>query len=262
MESNAPAAADAGAPEPNTGAAEQTPAPGVFNATTWYVAERVGVGTDAPVHRLSVLGGPHWTTAHWFGALELSNGAAIAWQSNTAENRFGMGHTDGGFYVFRTRSDPGTTDARDQYDLVIDDEGKVGIGNRKPLSKLHVQGGDILVTGGGFIDDGTTLTVPDHVFAVDYPLRSLAELRAYVAQEKHLPDVPDAEQIKAGGLNLSEFQMKLLEKIEELTLYTLRQDEQLAQQAEQLASQQQQLARLTQQHAELAARLAALEAQQ
>jgi hypothetical protein len=48
-------------------------------------------------------------------------------------------------------------------------------------------------------------------------------LESFVTKEKHLPTVPNAAEIKKDGLNLGEFQMKLLEKIEELTLYTLQQ---------------------------------------
>jgi hypothetical protein len=49
------------------------------------------------------------------------------------------------------------------------------------------------------------------------------ELEKFIAREKHLPNIPSAAEIKDKGLNLSEFQMKLLEKIEELTLYTMQQ---------------------------------------
>ena len=56
----------------------------------------------------------------------------------------------------------------------------------------------------------------------------LEELREFVTKEKHLPNVPNAREVKEQGLNLSQFQMRLLEKIEELTLYTLSQQEQIA----------------------------------
>lgn len=92
---------------------------------------------------------------------------------------------------------------------------------------LLVYGGDVRVSGGNFIDDGTTLNVPDYVFEEDYPLLSLDELAAYIAREKHLPGVPSAAEIARDGLNLSEFHMRLLEKVEELTLYTLAQQEQI-----------------------------------
>ncbi|NOT58525.1 MAG: hypothetical protein HOP18_28350, partial [Deltaproteobacteria bacterium] len=43
-------------------------------------------------------------------------------------------------------------------------------------------------------------------------------------KERHLPEIPSAETIKQEGVNLSEFQMQLLKKIEELTLYTIEQE--------------------------------------
>ena len=52
------------------------------------------------------------------------------------------------------------------------------------------------------------------------PVEQLGE---YVAKEKHLPNVPSAAEVKENGLNLGQFQSRLLEKIEELTLYTVQQ---------------------------------------
>ncbi|RPI23791.1 MAG: hypothetical protein EHM61_18860 [Acidobacteria bacterium] len=51
----------------------------------------------------------------------------------------------------------------------------------------------------------------------------MAELEEYVKTEGHLPNVPKAIDIQNNGVNLGEFQMKLLEKIEELTLHAVEQ---------------------------------------
>ncbi len=69
-------------------------------------------------------------------------------------------------------------------------------------------------------------TLPDYVFESDYALMPLDELADFVAENKHLPNIPSAAEIEEkGSLNLSDFQQRLLEKIEELTLYTLEQQQ-------------------------------------
>ncbi len=65
----------------------------------------------------------------------------------------------------------------------------------------------------------------DYVFEPDYELRPLDELQAFIAANKHLPNVPSAEQMKQNGVNMTKLSGRLLEKIEELTLYTLQQQE-------------------------------------
>jgi hypothetical protein len=123
----------------------------------------------------------------------------------------------------------------------IQNDGSVGIGNSAPASKLHVTNGDIRVTNGSFIDDGVTVVAPDYVFDPSYKLMSLDELAKFVHTEKHLPNVPSASNFKAEGINMSQLQMRLLEKVEELTLYTLdlkAQNEQLQKRLDALDEQQ------------------------
>ncbi|MFZ5964895.1 hypothetical protein ACOXXX_18275 [Thalassococcus sp. BH17M4-6] len=88
-------------------------------------------------------------------------------------------------------------------------------------------GGDLTVQG-NFISGATTLNVPDYVFGPDYALRPLAEVAAFIGTNRHLPDVPSAAEIAADGLDLTDMQMALLKKVEELTLYTLEQEDRIA----------------------------------
>ncbi len=86
-------------------------------------------------------------------------------------------------------------------------------------------GNDLVVVGGGsVVVNGTTLNVPDYVFAPDYDLMPLAEVSAFIAANSHLPQVPSAAEINSGALNMTEMQLTLLKKVEELTLYTLDQE--------------------------------------
>jgi hypothetical protein len=72
---------------------------------------------------------------------------------------------------------------------------------------------------------GVTVTVPDYVFEPDYKLMSLDSLAQFINTEKHLPNIPSQSEIKAGGIDLGGFNMSLLRKVEELTLYTVAQND-------------------------------------
>ena len=65
----------------------------------------------------------------------------------------------------------------------------------------------------------------DYVFDSDYKLRSLSEVKQHIAENKHLPGIPTEAEVTETGMNLGEMQVKLLQKIEELTLYVIRQQE-------------------------------------
>jgi len=117
-------------------------------ALRWDSTGNVGIGTGDPTHRLSVAGGPAWTSNGWIGTVALANASAIGWGTNAAGQRFGMGHSAGGFYFFRTASDPGSAASPAVYDFVVNDSGNVGIGTITPSSKLDIAAQDSLrVTG-------------------------------------------------------------------------------------------------------------------
>lgn len=68
---------------------------------------------------------------------------------------------------------------------------------------------------------------PDYVFHADYPLMSLDQLRQEIAEHGHLPGIPSAVVVKAEGIQLGDMQTRMMEKIEELSLYILQQDDRL-----------------------------------
>jgi|OM-RGC.v1.014967236 hypothetical protein len=70
-------------------------------------------------------------------------------------------------------------------------------------------------------------SVPDYVFKPDYELRSLPELESYIKANSHLPNVPSAKEVEANGQDVGDMQLKLLEKIEELTLYMIEQNKEM-----------------------------------
>lgn len=74
----------------------------------------------------------------------------------------------------------------------------------------------------------------DYVFSKDYKLRTLEEVEKHIAEKGHLPNIPSAKEVEKEGINLGEMDSKLLEKIEELTLYTIEQNKQIKSQAEEI----------------------------
>ena len=100
----------------------------------------------------------------------------------------------------------------------------------------------VLTVPGGFVVGATTLNVPDYVFEEGYDLRPLSEVASFVAANRHLPDVPSAADVAREGLDVTQMQMALLKKVEELTLYTLEQQAVITDQAARLALLEQRLA--------------------
>jgi len=104
--------------------------------------------------------------------------------------------------------------------LVVNGAGNVGIGTSNPGAyKLAVKGTigaqKVKVTQSGWAD---------FVFEPDYSLPSLAELETFIHTNKHLPDMPTEEEVASEGLDLGEMNKKLLQKIEELTLYLIEEN--------------------------------------
>ncbi len=62
---------------------------------------------------------------------------------------------------------------------------------------------------------------PDYVFESTYKLPSLSELERFIIANKHLPDVPSAQEVKENGLSVGEMNTILLKKVEELTLHVI-----------------------------------------
>jgi hypothetical protein len=108
--------------------------------------------------------------------------------------------------------------------------GTLGIGVSDPTEKLEVNGNGIF---SGNLESkkvkvtATPGSVPDYVFKDDYNLKNLYEIEDFIKTNSHLPNIPKAEEIETNGQNLGELQLKLLEKIEELMLYTIRQQKEI-----------------------------------
>ncbi|MDF2859374.1 MAG: hypothetical protein K0Q87_5225, partial [Neobacillus sp.] len=67
----------------------------------------------------------------------------------------------------------------------------------------------------------TSADWPDYVFEEGYKLNSLKDLEAFIKANKHLPDMPTANEVEVNGVQLGEMVKKLLKNNEELTLHVI-----------------------------------------
>lgn len=109
------------------------------------------------------------------------------------------------------------------YKKVLEVDGMAAVGNLQIGPTPLPAGYRLSVNGKMICEEVDVLNIgvwPDYVFSPTYPLKPLNELEQYVAQERHLPGVPSAEEA-AEGIGLAAMNRALLEKVEELTLYIL-----------------------------------------
>ncbi|NHA06095.1 hypothetical protein G7092_19955 [Mucilaginibacter sp. HC2] len=108
--------------------------------------------------------------------------------------------------------------------LIIDANGNIA------LNTFDSKGYKFAINGSAI---ATSMTVklnsawPDYVFKKDYQLPSLQEVKAYIDQNQHLPEIPSEQQIAKEGLNLGEMNKLLMKKVEELTLYLIEQNDKI-----------------------------------
>ncbi|HNY32732.1 MAG TPA: hypothetical protein PKO15_17745 [Fibrobacteria bacterium] len=88
---------------------------------------------------------------------------------------------------------------------------------------IHVSG-NITLTGTIVTP---TKNLPDFVFSPTYKLQPLSETKAFITQNGHLPNIPSAKEVEKSGMDLVQMNQILLQKVEELTLHAIAQQEQI-----------------------------------
>ncbi len=98
--------------------------------------------------------------------------------------------------------------------------GFVGIGT------TDTKGYKFAVNGSVIANSITVKVYPwaDYVFKRGYQLPSLTDVKTYIDQNHHLPEIPSEQEVAQNGINLGEINRLLLKKVEELTLYLIEKD--------------------------------------
>lgn len=140
--------------------------------------------------------------------------------SNYNDLRVNIGGERGGIERFLVGNTMWYTTNTWQSWLSVLSNGNVGIGTDNPYYKLDVNGviraREVIVN----LSSGA-----DFVFEPGYQLKPLDEVHSFIKENKHLPEIPTAAEMTSGDTDLGELQVKLLQKIEELTLYVIQQQE-------------------------------------
>jgi hypothetical protein len=111
--------------------------------------------------------------------------------------------------------------------------GNVGIGTTDTKGYKLAVNGDAIFTK---IKVKSFAAWPDYVFEEDYVLPALSEVEQFIKTNKYLPDIPSAKEVKENGIDVEEMNRKLLQKVEELTLYLIQQQKEITALKEQVNS--------------------------
>jgi len=227
----------------------------------WYVTDQklllsdpsylIGIGTQNPLQKLHIENGKILVQGidSWFPGLTIQNyvGRSVfhlrgttsssnfssteivfadltngnTWSLlNTNTNTFTIvNHQDGTNYKSPLKIDFGAP----TNSLTINSIGNVGIGSLPNEHKLAI--------AGSIISEEVIVKLqsnwPDHVFNDDYQLPELVDVKQFIHENHHLEGIPSENEIQNNGINIASIQSKLLQKIEELTLYVIKQDEEI-----------------------------------
>ncbi len=196
----------------STGGDDDTKQKAVINS-----AGNVGIGMPTPLQKLHINGnlrvdGP---SGYNHSELEFYRGDGLKFASigqgdlASANSTFDIQHFNGNDIRF--------LNANVEQVRILASNGNVGIGTPSPDAKLAVSG----QVHAQEVKVSITVPGPDYVFEKNYKLPTLEEIKTYIDQNKHLPEVPSAVEMEKNGMLLGEMNMLLLKKVEELTLYAI-----------------------------------------
>jgi hypothetical protein len=220
---------------PTTGSALQfkvanTNAGGNIAVMTLKGSGNVGIGTSTPGYSLDIQGfgsrilNPSTSTTGYttfrLQGPNYANGLEIDYFGNNniiSDPNWSYGGGAGSAAIVNVNAKPLAFGTNNLGRMLIDANGNVGIGTFTPDQKLTVKG----IVHAQEVRVDLSVPGPDYVFEKNYKLPSLKEIKSYIDQNKHLPEVPSATEMEKNGVRLGEMNMLLLKKVEELTLYMI-----------------------------------------
>ena len=176
---------------------------------------KVGIGTASPSTKLDVSGIIRSSIANdEGGTIDIHNSTKIG--SNAYVWRiYNMTGNYGNSLQFWTYSLDGNNNSAK---LKLNDNGDIAMYGKLEAKEIKV----------------TTTPTADFVFEDTYQLPDLERVEKHIKEKKHLPEIASAAEMQKEGVNIGDFQIKLLQKIEELTLYSIEQNKIIKEQQERL----------------------------
>ena len=220
----------------------------------FYTDGNLGIGTISPNAKLDVVGNIKVTGGlNTIGNIKVTGGLNTSSSIVSKMIRMDNGNTDlfmyrdgdvGDWSLLRTNKGNGIglIGKPDQVALSVSRlTGNVGIGT------TDTKGFELGVNGkiaANEVKVATYSNWADFVFENDYNLPTLADIENHIKEKGHLKDIPSAKEVEKNGFFLGEMDSKLLQKIEELTLYTIAQEKEIKKEKAENKKQQKEIEEL------------------
>ncbi len=215
----------------------------IVNSSNGNEALRVSNGAGAARFRVWVnSGGGDDTKTHIAGSAQIGFPMGIGMMDNTVRLNVDADNIHG---VKLTTNNPGNKMFFVSYSnnttFEVQGGGKTHIGLGRPLASGVAAGAMLSVDGLILAKDvrvaiSSTTHWADYVFEKDYKLMPLSDVESFVIKNKHLPGVPSEAEVKKEGVDMTEMNIQLLQKLEELYLHTIELQKRLDIQSKQIES--------------------------